>query len=266
MALATAQDLIYSALRRCGQLRPGYLPQPELLQDALDEWAMMFDGFNAERTLNYTMPDYVYPVNGPGHGTTGNGQTFSGTGYQIGPGAADFNGPRPESIVRMNLYMTSASPTIPIRIPMRQISMEEWMGISVISITPINIATVFAYDPQWPLGVIWVWPPLNGNALEIFTWGQLTPPGTLGAAYSAPPGYQDAIVYTLAERLYPMCTRDVLVHKVNHQWLAGKAALARQKIRAVNAPSPRIASDFSGGRGSSGGTCDWGLLLTGEPY
>lgn len=260
----TAQNLIYQALRKCGQMRPGYLPSPELLADALSEWQMMFDAWNAERTLNYTMPDYVYAVTGPGHGTTGNDQSFGGTGYQIGPTAQDFVGPRPVAIARANLLMTNV-PNTPARIPLSQISMEEWMAIAVVQFTATNITTTFAYDPQYPNGVIWVWPPLNGNSLEIFEWGQLAPPQALSDTYAAPPGYWDAVVWCLAERLWPLCTHDLMVNKIGLGYLAGKAAQSQAKIKAVNAPMPRMGSDFRGNR-SNVGTADLDLLLTGRPY
>ncbi len=260
-----AQDYIYRALRRCGQIKPGYLSSPELLNDGLLEWKTMYDGFNAERTLNYTMPDYVFPITGPGTGTTGNGQTFGGSGYSIGPSGADFTAPRPVTIVRMNLYLTSANPAQPSRLPISMISMEEWMNIPVIQLTPINVALVAAYDPQYPNGVIWVWPPLNGNSLEIFTWGQLTPPATLGAAYAVPPGYEELIIARLAQRLWPMCTRQVAVNRVPFEYICGQAAIAAQRVRAMNAPMPRLRCDFQSG-GSGSAVSDWDLLLTGVPY
>lgn len=260
-----AQDYIYQALRKCGQMRPGYVNSTDLLNDGLAEWKAMYDGFNAERTLNYTMPDYIFPITGPGTGTTGNGNTFGGSGYTIGPSGADFTAPRPTAIVRMNLYLTSANPSQPSRIPISMISMEEWMNIPVIQLNAINVAVVAAYDPQFPNGVIWVWPPLNGNSLEIFTWGQLTPPATLGATYAAPPGYQDLIVYRLAQRLYHLCTRDVAVNKVPFQYLCGQAALAASRVKAMNAPMPKMRCDFQSG-GNDVAVCDWDLLLAGVPY
>lgn len=260
----TAQDLIYQALRKCGQMRPGYVPSPELLADGFNEWLMMFDSWNAERTLNYTMPDYVYPVTGPGHGTTGNNNSFGGTGYQIGPTAVDFVGPRPVAIARANLILTNV-PNTPARIPLSQISMEEWMAIAVVQFTATNVTTTFAYDPQFPNGVIWIWPPLNGNSLEIFEWGQLTPPAALGSTYSAPPGYWDAIVWSLAARFWPLCTKDLMPKKFSLAYLTGNAKIARDKIKAVNAPMPRMGCDFRGNR-SNVGTADLDLLLTGRPY
>ena len=266
MSLLFAQDYIYQAYRCCGQMRAGYMPSPEMLDDGLNQWFLFFDGLNARRTSNFTMPDYVFPILGPGHGTTGNGQTFSGSGYQIGPTSQDFVvQARPPAIVRANLYYTASNAGQPTRLPLSPLSMEEWMNIAVIQLTPINVATIFAYDPQWPNGVIWVWPPLNGNSLELFTWGTLIPPATLTTAYNAPPGYGDLVVYNLAMRLLPYCTKQLYEERRSEQWIRGQAELARQRIAAVNAPSPRLRNDFRGGCGGSG-NADWQLLLTGIPY
>src|ERR1700690_3356540 len=263
MPLITAQDFIYAALRRCGQMRPGYRNSPELLADGLEAWTLLFDSWNAERPLQSPRPDYVFAVPGSGHGTTGNGQTFGGAGYQIGSGAPDFNVPRPTDISKMNLYLTSASPTMPARIPMTKLgSMEEWGSITVPNLTPINVATCFFYDKQLPYGVIWVWPPLNGNSLEIFGWGTLAPPANLAAGYSAPAGYAEAIIWALAEALWPLCTHDVMPHKLSLQYISGKALIAKQKLKALNAPRPLLKNDFPGGRGVD----TLSTILTGEPY
>ena len=323
----TGQDFLYMAFRKCGQMRPGYTNSTDLLQDGLNEWMALYDGWNAERTLNFSIPDYIYPISGAtslngiygqniqwtvgpaftfigdtnstttiltqntngliiGQYLTGSGIpaltyiTAISTGVSITISAAatltatnvtftvtaSFTGPRPEAILRMNLvYQQNANS--PTRLPLSPISAEEFANISVLQLTPINVTTVFYYDPQMPQGVINVWPPLNGNSLEFFTWGFLNPPATLQSNYFAPPGYQDAIVYTLAQRLYHLCTNDVMIHKVPHQWLCGQAAIARAKIKAVNAPMPRMVNDFGGALGNVGvGVCDWGALLTGTPY
>ena len=324
----TAQDLIYQALRKCGQLRPGYLSNSDLLSDALTEFQAMYDNWNAERTMSYSIPDYIYDVSttdglngiygqnvqfsiGPSFTFTGTttistdsitttntqglviGQPISGTGIPAGAyitaivtntsitmsddatasGSVTitvspiFSGPRPEAIIRMNLYMTSTSPTSPTRIPLAPISAEQWANIAVLQITPVTVTTVFYYDPQYPQGIINVWPPLNGNSLEIFTWGFLTPPTVLSAVMLIPPGYQDAIVWTLAQRLYPLATRNVFTNKVPLQYLAGQAALARAKVKAVNAPSPKLVNDFTGGRAQRAARANnWETLLTGIPY
>ncbi len=305
------------------------MSNPELLQDALNEYNYMYDGWNAERTLNYTIPDFIYPIGtstslngiygqnvqwsiGPSFTVLGDttitsevvavantnglniGQYVTGTGIPAnsyitaltvntsitlsaaatasGTGVTltippSFAGPRPEVILRMNLYMTSTSPTQPTRIPLSPISVEQWANISVIQITAVNVTTVFYYDPQFPQGVINVWPPLNGNSLEIFTWGFLTPPTSLSTVVMEPPGYQDAITYTLAARLWPMVTHNIAANKVSHQFLLGQAKIARERVKFINAPRNKIRNDFQGGNtGRSTGVSDWSLLLTGQPY
>lgn len=265
MPLVTAQDYIYLAFRTCGQMRAGYTLPPEMLSDGLDQWTLLFDAFNARRTMNYTMPDYIFPITGPGTGTTGNGQTFGGSGYTIGPSGADFTAPRPVAIARLNLYQTAnAGP--PSRIPMSMLSMEEWTAIISPVIPAINVATVAAYDPQFPNGVIWVWPQLDGNSLEIFTWGHLVPPASLSTPFAAPPGYGDLVVYQLATRLWSFCTKDIMPERRNFQWVAGQAEIIRQRVSSVNAPRPRLNNDFTGGHAGNAGVNDWNLLLNGVPY
>lgn len=302
----------------------------------------MYDSFNAERTMQYSIPDYIYPVSTSGlagiygpniqfligpsfvfNATTTNGSktaTFAtGLGFNSTQGliigqhisgsniaagttiqgisppvslaespsfttasvtlslpatgtgvtgitvTPDFVGPRPESIIRMNLYMTSTSPTAPTRIPLAPVSAEQWANINVLQITAVNVTTVYYYDPQYPCGVINVWPPLNGNSLEIFTWGFLTPPVSLDTLMQIPPGYADVITWTLAQRLWGLCTNSVVPNKLPLSYIAGQAKLARDRVKAVNAPMPKMINDFSS-RSSNVGTCDWQLLLTGNPY
>jgi hypothetical protein len=335
----TAQDFIYASLRRCGQLRPGYQANAELLADGLREIGFMFDGWNTRRTMNYTVPDYVYPVTGQGNAAIESGQinglgfyigpsftiaaggttsginlvAFSGTsnliaglrpgmslsGNAISPGTtitdvfpdfspgvqllqisqvatqtgtndvivtADFVGPRPTAIIRANLvYQATSGP--PTRIPLSPVSAEEWASINVLQLTPINVTTVFYYEPAWPFGIIWCWPPLNANSLEFFTYGFLNPPITVSDPMQYPPGYQDAIIFTLAERLWPMCTLDVLVHKYPLALLRTDAYKARVELRNLNKPMPRMRNDMgTGGMSRNAGVCDWTLLLTGVPY
>ena len=257
MPLVVAQDYILMALRKCGQMRPGYVPQVELLSDGLTEWGMMFDSWQAERTMGFSIPQYTYAVTGPGSQSNGNG-------YQIGPTAADWVGPRPESIVRANCKMTSLG-SQPVYIHLKPISAEEWAGLSIRQIPGINVKNLFYYDPQFPNGVFNVFPPLTGNSIELFTWPALAAPTSTAAAYSAPPGYQDAVVYSLAERLWPLCTHQIAINKMPYQWVAGKAYEAREKVRLVNRPIPRLRNDFSGST-QPAGYYDANVSWTGEPY
>ncbi len=49
----TAQDFIYQALRKCGQMRPGYTNNADLLNDGLLEFQAIPEGVRVTRRLPY---------------------------------------------------------------------------------------------------------------------------------------------------------------------------------------------------------------------
>ncbi len=245
-----ARDIIYRALRKCGQLRPAASANDDLYQDGLNEWAMLVDSWAAERTMGFSIPDYQYAVKGPGSQSGGNGYLIGPTAQQAG-NANDFTGPRPESIVRANCVMTSVGPQ-PVYISMRPISAEEWASLSIRQIPAINVTSLFYYNPQFPNGVLNVFPPLTGNSIELFCWQALAAPVFPTDLYSAPPGYLDAVIWSLAERLWPMCTSQMAVNRVSHAYICGKAYEACQKVRMVNRPIPTMVNDFRAGHKPAG--------------
>lgn len=171
---------------------------------------------------------------------------------------------RPESIVRMNCVMLNQGPQ-PVYIQMHPLSAEEWAALAIRQIPGINVTNLFYYDPQYPNGVVNVFPPLIGNGIEIFTWLHLRNPQALTETYAAPPGYQDAVVWSLAERLWPMCTGQIAVNRVSHGFICNRAYEARQKVATVNRPIPTLKSDFQGGRSKPAGYYDSFVSYTGLP-
>lgn len=267
MPLDTAQSYIYQSLRRGAVLRPGYQTNAEFMADALVEWQCAYDSWNAEQTLPYDNPTYIYAVNGAGHAALASGQVL-GMGYLIGPGAPDFDGPVPEKILQANVWYTETTGQ-PFRIGIRQVSAEQWNRIVQLQLTPINVQTVMYYERQSATqGVVWLWPPPNGNSIELLTWGVLTAPTSLMAPYAAPPAYADAIIWSLAERLVPMAMRSEIVigKPADIMWIRGMAYKARQRVRRVNAPNPTMTNDFAGGAGHRGSDASVDTLLVGLPY
>lgn len=186
--------------------------------------------------------------------------TYVGTTIAATP---DFVGPRPPAIVRANLKFTSGTAQ-PVYIHLTPISAEEWASLAIRQIPAIDVTNIFYYDPQYPNGVFNVFPPLSGNSIELFTTQFLGVPLTLAMPYSAPPAYRDAVIDSLAERLWPMCTNQVAVNRVSLQWLAGTAYESRQKVRTLYRQIPRLASDFRGG-GYGEGFYDSFVTDTGLP-
>lgn len=256
MALTLASDLIYQALRRIGHLRAGYTAQPELMTDALNEWALMFDSMNTDRLNEYTNPDYVYPV-------TGAGSQSGGNGYDVGPTATNWVGPRPTSIIRANLVQGTGSSKV--YIPLTPISQEQWAALAVRAIPASGYTSEFFYDPQFPNGVFNVFPPLNGNSIELFQFGVLVVPATLATAYAAPPGYAEMVVSALAGRLYYMVPKLLMPEKKPYNIVAAQAIVAREKLQMLNRPLNPLENDFHGG-GLPDGYFDRYITATGEPY
>lgn len=179
------------------------------------------------------------------------------------------NGPRPTEIIQMNMYMTSVAPNGPARLKLdRLYTAEEFSGLTVLAMSATNVATCYWYNPTYPQGTLNIFPPINGNSLEIFTWGFLNTPLTLDSTFSAPPGYAEAIKYCLAARLWPLCTNQIMVNKIDHRQVKGWARQRLDAVRLNNAPRNRMVNDFQGSSapGASGAVSDWSLLLVGIPY
>lgn len=331
----TAQDVLYMAFRRAGQMRAGWTPSDDLLADGLREWFTFYDSLNAERTSHYSIPDYVYPTPGPGSMTDGNGYlvgpvfTFSGTTVigsaivaaantfgliagmmisgagipasttiaSVSPGVGitmsanataaatvtitvtpDWIGPRPESIIGANLVQTSMGPN-PVYIQLRPVGVEEWKNMVILQIPGVNITSIFWYNPTWPAGIFNVFPPLIGNSIQLYTWGQFAPPPSPGQAnyttlaaalatpFSYPPGYTDYTEWTLAARLKPLCPKVAVLNPLSQQWLEGRALEAKQALMAVNRPTTTLSTDApSGGSPGNRGNYDSFVTYTGEPY
>ncbi len=322
MPLVTKQDYIQHALLKCGQIKPGYISNPELLAAGETEWEMLFDSWAAERTMGFSVPQYQFLVNAPGSQTNGNGyligplysfpgttttgsniiaataldvsklsigEAISGTGIPANSvvtvlsganitishlatangvatitGTPDFVAPRPDSIVRANCVMLNMG-SQPVYIHMRPLSVEEWASLAIQQIPAINVTNLYYYDPQYPNGVLNVFPPLLGNAIQLYTWAALGVPAALTSPYSAPPGYRDAVIWSLAERMWPFCTRQIATNRVPQVYVNGKAYEACQKVRMVNRPIPTLICDMRGGNRPSG-FYDSFVSYTGEPY
>jgi len=58
--MATAGDIINSALRLIGLLAEGETPSPETSQDALSAMNQMIDSWNTERLMIYNTQDQVF--------------------------------------------------------------------------------------------------------------------------------------------------------------------------------------------------------------
>lgn len=215
-----ANDLIVAALQEIGALAAGEQAAPEDSATVLQKLQRLIDRFNAKRTMIYNVNFSVFtlPVNT---------QPIT-----IGPGAMFDVNQRPVEIVSMSLILNNTTPT-QVEIPIHMRDDAWWADQRVKNLTSV-LPTDCYYSPDWGNGNIYLWPiPTQVNQVRIESRLVLSEITTYAQTFSLPPGYWDAIVYSLAESLGPMfqkpATPDLLRLK----------AYAIQAIESNNIKSPR---------------------------
>jgi len=255
----TAQDVIYRVLRHCAQIRPGYIASPELLNDCLLEWTALWDSWELDGNMSPApvRAVYAFPANGGYLGTFRD--------FEIGPGAPDFNGALPVSIKKANLLLAT-TPTS--RLPLAIRNWEQYGSIAVLTLPATGVTTELYYEPASPMGIpsaafgiIHVWPPVShGPSLEFWNDGSLSSPVTLNTIVSFAHGYENATVFSLAEKVQYLCPKEI--RRPNPK-LAAWALKSRQSIRNANQSNPKARSDFQTGR-RGGGSTSGNLTLIGD--
>lgn len=222
-------------------------------------------GLNGLLTLNgmidsWTIDDrYVYCRDIIAYALTANQQA-----YPIGPtAAAPFTMPTaPRKIINANVILPDGLSHMPIEI----IDDDQRMDIFNPTIAP-SLPLKLNYRADFPNGNLWLWfTPAGGYQLELETDRLLTEFATLAITYSFPPGYYEAIIYSLAERFCtPAWGREA------SPTITKLAEDARAKIEGLNlAPPPQmsIAPEAYGiDRGSNAhGITRQNNILTGERF
>ena len=221
----TCLDLISDALTECGILAQGETATSADSQFALDRLNRMMELWNIQRRLVYQINIARYTL------------TADATSHTIGPGGT-LLADRPNRIVKANIVVTGYTPELhsPVRIVE---TAEEWANVT----TPLLSAAVpsdLYCDYDWPNATLYLYPyPDEAYDLELFTWEPLTAFTTLTHAVNFPPGYYDALMYSLAERL---CTPFGVPPQTKAQ-ISADAAKARYFISSHNVHAPVIGND-----------------------
>jgi hypothetical protein len=193
--MSTSGAIIKSAYQMIG-----YLASNETMNggDALlglDQLNKMLDSWSNEPQACFAILEQSFPLQ-PGLaaytiGLTGGAVIAQQRPIRImeGPGAAylqDFNG---------NNYRVDV------------VTKEDWNQIANRSSTTVSdIPDTLWYDPQFPLGVINIWPyPTLGYTLFWDSYQQLVDMSSITQQFMLPPGYELAIQSNLAIHLAPFC-------------------------------------------------------------
>lgn len=227
----TGTDLVTAVLRELRVVGAADPPSADDTDYVLGKMNRLIDAWNAQRSAVYA--DII--------------STFTlvpGTQpHTIGPAASSPTWTatqRPVSIVAANLVLSGGS-----RIPIELVSDGAWMGQS--DPTTTGDPSVLRYVPQWPLGECWFWPvPSSASSLELLSRVLLSA-FDLTTDITLAPGYESAIVLTVAEN----CAR-VFTGQDAAGSLILEAREARARIFANNDRIPRLATADDGLAGSNG--------------
>lgn len=224
--MATAFDIITSALRLVGVLADGELPSDTNANTGLTVFNDMIDAWNAERNAIFTTRSDDFPL------------VLNKQSYTLGAGG-DFNIPRPARIDAMSAILLNPNPSNPVEVPMTMYSVEDWQTQVPVKDVTGTFPTLCYDDGGFPLRTLSMWPipTQQQNSVRIYSWQALAAQ-TLLSQVSFPPGYAEALRYNLAVRLGAEfnAPASTVVVQIAIQGLA--------RIKTMNAPDLELRSDL----------------------
>ena len=248
----TLASIVQRAYRIAGITKwVGTTPQDDWFAEAIAEMNAMIGGLNCSRMNIFTITTRSFPISG-------------GTKiFNIGPGAVPttvggvnygaFDMPRPQQITAGVIILANSSP--PVRMPpMYPMNDAEWSYITLQDI-PNGIPLAFYYDGSFDRSTGWskvyLWPQTSyAYAVEWYFWEAIPTFAAKTDQVALPPGYEDLLVYCLAERLYNLNPLQSKMTAEAHR----QARMSLATIQSYNAPEPKPywndAADVGKSRGS----------------
>lgn len=174
-----------------GAYEPGATPSAEEAAFGLVKLNRLLDAWAARRSLIYTSQFLSFTL------------TPSLSPHTIGPSGATFTtlGSRPTKIDAASIILNTSTPYVNTPLNIRD---SDWWAAQQVQTLTSNLPTDLYYEPAFPNGKLYFWPVgtvAYGVQLEL--WTQLQNNLTLFDNLVMPPGYQDAITYSLAVSLLP---------------------------------------------------------------
>jgi len=188
--MATAQDLIESALRKINILGVGQSLSADEAQDALETLNQMISSWSVEGYLIYNETQESFTLSGAvASYTIGSGQTF--------------NTSRPLEIIAAFVRQAGSSNDYNLTL------FDERQYALIPDKTAEDMPEILYYNANYPNGTIYLYPvPYDGSALHIYSRKELSSFSTLQTTVNLPAGWEQAIVFNLAVLLAPEYERE----------------------------------------------------------
>lgn len=172
--------------------------------------------------------------------------------HTIGPAAIGsapsptflINNERPVRIISANVLLSNVNPIVRFPLAIRD---KDWWSKQRVQTIQTSLPTDLYYRPDWPLGSLFFWPVPNFAYQVEFEIETIVQGGVnLDTVYAMPPGYELAMILTLAELICPA------FEKGNpNPLLIRNASAARNAVKGLNNAAPRINLDDFGPPGVS---------------
>lgn len=194
MPSVSVQTVIVDSLVEIGVLAQGESLPADMGTFCLGRLNQLVDNWNAEREAVWAEEFHTFAF------------VASQQDYDLGPTGDWVLASRPVGLDGANVIITSTSPSV--RNPINIRDYQWWMNLSVRSVST-SFPTDVYYEPSWPDGVLHFWPvPSLTYDCELVVRVLLSQL-TLNGSLNMPPGYQNAIMLTLAEGLAGSYGRQV---------------------------------------------------------
>lgn len=214
------------AMIEIGAIDPNETPSGPEMSTGLAKFNRMIDAWNADQR-------YVYAVNFQQYTLIPNQQPTT-----IGPTGNFVVNQRPVKIQEANIILNGGGYSA-VRCPMAIRDADWWANKRAYAVQG-TLPTDLYYEPDWPNGSLFIWiVPTVNYPIELVTWTLLNQ-GQLNSTVCLPPGYLDAIVYSLALALGPSFQRPISPD------LRELCRQAVQRIVGPNTQSPTISTNDAG--------------------
>lgn len=217
--MPSARDLIQGAFEAIQVYAPGERALDADVGRGFSTLNQMIDSWSNESLTCYAILEQSAPL------------TVGQTSYTIGPGG-NFNMTRPIRLITGPgaAYLMDTNNN---RYPVSVIPRDQWNQIWNLVAVTSNLPDTIFYDPQWPLGVINVFPQPNTSGVTLFwdSYLQLAEFPDLNSALSLPPGYEKAIQLNLGLDLAPYYPTANITPALAQMASVSKGNVKRSNIR-----------------------------------
>jgi hypothetical protein len=229
----TGQTICDNIVQKLGVYAPGDTTSVADSTYVLGQINLLFDSWNAEFGDVYASDLSTFTVT-PGLQP-----------HTIGASGATWTAARPVSIESANLIISD------IRYPITMRDIDWWMNVRLPTFST-TISYNLNYRATFPNGSCYFW-PIPSAAYQVELNMRLVLASiALNTTFTMPPGYQEAVETTVAERV---CVNPF--GKPLSSDLQRQATQARQRVFTANAPVPRLNTRDEGISGGTPGYFDY---------